>query len=87
MSDVAPKTARWSPRALLERLGVIVLGLLLWEAAVRGFEVSPLLVLSPLRHSTSLRARRHHRRVLQARALHGCRDRDRIFPGLAVGIP
>ena len=48
MSDVAPKTARWSPRALLERLGVIVLGLLLWEAAVRWFEVSPLLVASPI---------------------------------------
>jgi|KBSMisStaDraftv2_1062788.scaffolds.fasta_scaffold105451_1 NitT/TauT family transport system permease protein len=48
MNDAASKTARWSPRALLERLGVIVLGLLLWEAAVRGFEVSPLLVPSPV---------------------------------------
>lgn len=46
MSDIAAK--RWSPRTLLERLGVIIVGLLLWEGVVRVFAISPLLIPSPI---------------------------------------
>jgi len=37
-----------SIRGVLERLAVIVVGLLLWEAAIRYFKVSPLLFPSPI---------------------------------------
>jgi NitT/TauT family transport system permease protein len=37
-----------SPRVLLERCAIIALGLVLWQAAIRAFDISPLLVPSPV---------------------------------------
>lgn len=49
----SPKTAvvaksRWNVRVVIERLAVIMAGLLIWEGLIRLFEVSPLLVPSPI---------------------------------------
>jgi NitT/TauT family transport system permease protein len=50
MSGSSPSESkgRRNARILLERLAVIAVGLLLWEAAIRVFKVSPLLIPSPL---------------------------------------
>jgi len=45
--SAVPK-ARSTARGVIERVAVVVAGLILWEAAVRVFEVSPLLVPSPI---------------------------------------
>jgi NitT/TauT family transport system permease protein len=47
MSGAMPKM-RSNARGVIERIAVIVAGLVLWEAAVRIFEISPLLVPSPI---------------------------------------
>ncbi len=47
MSDAVPKP-RSTARGLIERTAVLVAGLILWEAAVRVFEISPLLIPTPI---------------------------------------
>jgi NitT/TauT family transport system permease protein len=44
---MSEKTASRTIRGIVERLAVIVIGLLLWEGAVRYFQISPLLIPSP----------------------------------------
>src|SRR6516162_7662537 len=47
MSVAVPKV-RSNARGVIEQIAVVVAGLVLWEAAVRIFEISPLLVPSPI---------------------------------------
>jgi NitT/TauT family transport system permease protein len=42
------KKIRYNIRVIFERLAVIIAGLLMWEALIRIFDVSPLLVPAPL---------------------------------------
>lgn len=44
----ATRAKYWRLRVFAERLAIIALGLLLWEGAIRIFQISPLLIPSPL---------------------------------------